>query len=209
MKYILLVDDQAIVRYGTIQLLMELYPGVQVKTAKDIDEMVDQLNKSKFELLILDIDFPGSSSFGMLDIIRLRQPDIKILVFSGYDEKLYAQRYLSAGAHGYLSKRDPEKKLGLAINTISQGNVYVSEELKQMLAGGKKETGGVMKNPMISLSDRELEVMNLLAGGLSLPEISERLNLQLSTVSTYRHRIFEKLDVSNVIDLVEKMKLYT
>lgn len=209
MKRILLVDDQAIVCYGTIQLLKENYPRAEVTSAKDVNEMVAHLNDQNFDLIILDINVPGGSNFGMLDIIRLRQPQIKILIFSGYDPRIYGQRYLDAGAHGFLSKQAPEKELAKAIDTVLNGGIYIPIQLKDILNEDVSPKARTSGNPLELLSNREIEVMNLLSEGLSPLEISVRLNLQLSTVSTYKHRIFEKLNVNNVIDLVQKTRLYS
>lgn len=130
MKHVLLVDDLAIVRLGTTHLLKQYFPGAEVSTAEDVNEMITHLDKTKFDLLILDISFPGGNNSGMLDIIKMRQPHVKILIYSGHNEKIFVPRYFNAGAHGFLSKSESGKKLEKAITTILQGEIYISEDLK-------------------------------------------------------------------------------
>jgi len=127
MKQVLLVDDLAIVRYGTTHLLHEQFPGTQVSTAGNVNEMVTHLDQAIFDLLILDIDFAPGNSLEILDIIRKKQPGIRILMFSGYIEMTDAQHYVAAGAHGFLLKSESERKLREAIDTIFKGNIYMSE----------------------------------------------------------------------------------
>jgi DNA-binding NarL/FixJ family response regulator len=207
MAQILVVDDQAIVRYGTVHLVHEHFRTAQIDTARDINEMVSSLRINRYDLILLDIQIQGGNNFNVLDIIRLRQPDVKVLIFSGYAETVYAHRYISAGARGFVSKFSSEKELQVAIQTVLQGEIYLSQTLKANL-NGIGFSGETAANPLHTLSNRELEVLNLLVEGLGAVEISVRLNLQLSTVSTYKRRIFDKLNVDNIIDLVEKSRLY-
>lgn len=208
MKNILIVDDHAIVRYGTMQILKQLFPGVHVSDAEDLDQMINCLRTHQFELLILDINIPGGNNLQMIDIVKLRQPDIKILVFSGYDEHLYALRYLQSGADGYLMKHSPETELKTAIHVIMNNDKYISPAIKEdLLKGVDNNKTQASHNPLSNLSNREMEVMQSLVNGLSISEISISLNLQVSTVSTYKHRIFEKLGISNIVDLIEKARV--
>jgi two-component system, NarL family, invasion response regulator UvrY len=130
MKQVLLVDDLAIVRYGTTHLLHEQFPGTQVSTAGNVNEMVTHLDRAIFDLVILDIDFAPGNILEILGNIRQKQPGTRVLIFSGYIEITHAQRYVAAGAHGFLLKSESERKLKDAINTIFKGNIYMSEGLK-------------------------------------------------------------------------------
>lgn len=168
------------------------------------------LGESLFDLLILDINIPGGNNLQMIDVARLKRPGIRILIFTAYDEQLYAIRYLQAGANGYLHKLASEDQIKKAIETVLNDEQYMSREVKDVLVQmvmthGKKNTP---TNPLHSLSNREIEVARFLVQGFSLIEISRALHLQLSTVSTYKNRIFEKLKISNLVELVEKIKLY-
>ena len=209
MKNILIVDDHTIVRYGTMQIIKQLLPDVHVSDAEDLDQMIKCLREHQFELLILDINIPGGNNLQMIDIVKLRQPDIKILIFSGYDEQLYALRYLQSGADGYLTKHSSETEFKTAIHVVMNNDKYISPAIKEHLLNGIDDTKNpVIQNPFRSLSNREMEVMQSLVDGLSVGDISIRLNLQVSTVSTYKHRIFEKLQISNIVELIDKVRLH-
>ena len=202
MYQILIADDHSIVRYGTSVVVKELLPAGTIKEAHNFDQVLKLLETNTFHLLVLDINIPGGNNLQMMDVVRLRQPGIKILIFSGYDEQLYALRYLQAGADGYVVKQAPERELKTAIHTILNNNKYISPGIKDHLKGlGAKNSSS---NPLTSLSNREMEVMQLLIKGTSVAEIGVELSLQISTVSTYKSRIFEKMGVNNVVELVEK-----
>jgi len=205
---ILIADDHSIVRYGTALVVKEVLPTGTLHEARNFDELLKLLDTYTFHLLVLDINIPGGNYLQMIDVIRLRQPDVKILVFSGYDEQLYALRYLQAGADGYVVKQAPEGELKTAIQTILNNDKYISPAIKQSLINGLNTPRVTGQNPLTSLSNREMEVLQLLVKGASVAEISQSLSLQISTVSTYKSRIFEKLEVTNIVALVEKVKLY-
>lgn len=209
MKKILLVDDHAIVQYGIIQLISHEFPETKICTAGNMDEMIQKLRQEKFDLLIMDINIPGGNNLQMVDIVKLRQPDIRILVFSGYDEEVYALRYLQSGVHGYLNKNNSEKELPNAIKAILNGEKYVSQAVRELLLNkATTDNAEETRNPLRKLSNRELDVLQSLINGMSLSEIGSSLNLGVSTVSTYKQRIFEKLGIHNIIELVEKVKLF-
>jgi DNA-binding NarL/FixJ family response regulator len=208
--HILIADDHAIVRHGTMLFINEWLPGASISEADNFNKVVKMLGESPFDLLILDINIPGGNNLQMIDVARLKRPGIRILIFTAYDEQLYAIRYLQAGANGYLHKLASEDQIKKAIETVLNDEQYMSREVKDVLVQmvmthGKKNTP---TNPLHSLSNREIEVARFLVQGFSLIEISRALHLQLSTVSTYKNRIFEKLKISNLVELVEKIKLY-
>jgi two-component system invasion response regulator UvrY len=208
MKRILIADDHAIVRYGTALLMNQLFPTGHIAEAANFNEVLALLENQSFDLLILDINIPGGDNLQMIDVIRLRNPESKILIFSGYDEQLFAVRYLQAGVNGYLMKDSSQQDLKTAVQAVLKNDIYTSKEIKQQLlqniAGKKAQTD----NPLQSLSDREAEVIQLLTKGYGIAEISKLLHLQISTVSTYKTRIFEKMNVDNIVALVEKVRLY-
>lgn len=206
---VLIADDHAIVRYGTGLLVKELLPNGNVHEAANFQQMLELLEQNRFDLLILDVNIPGGNNLQMIDVIRLRQPNVKILVFSGYSEQMFAIRYLQAGANGYLMKDSARTELKTAIQTVLNNEIYTSTEIKQQLLSSITEKKQTASNPLHSLSDREAEVMQQLIKGSSTAAIAKALNLQISTVSTYKARVFEKLGVNNIVDLVEKVRLYT
>jgi len=206
---VLIADDHAIVRYGTSLLVKEVLPEGIIQEAVNFEQMIQMLDTHPFDLLILDINIPGGNNLQMIDVIRLRQPAIKILIFSGYDEQLFAIRYLQAGANGYLMKHSPQNELKTAVQTILKNDIYTSAEIKQHMLHSISEKKQPVQNPLHMLSDRELEVMQQLITGAPIATIARNLNLQISTVSTYKTRVFEKLQVTNVVELVEKVRLYS
>lgn len=208
-KYqVLIADDHSIVRYGTALVIKEMLPAGTIREANNFDQALKLLDTDRFDLLVLDINIPGGNNLQMIDVVKLRQPHVKILIFSGYDEQLYALRYLQAGADGYVVKQAPEGELKAAIQTIQNNDKYISPTVKQHLINGLTTKKATARNPLTGLSNREMEVMQLLVKGASVAEIGVTLSLQISTVSTYKSRIFEKMEVNNIVELVEKVKLY-
>lgn len=209
MTTILIADDHSIVRFGLSRLINGLPIPVQITEAKTFDEVILHMEEQSFNLIILDINLPGGNSLRMLHAIRLRLPEVKILIFSGYDEQLYAIDYLKAGANGYLEKKYAvEEEMVFAITTVLKNEVYMSPATRQQLIGQTINERQPEINPFTSLSSRETEVMHLLVKGMMVTKIAENLHLQMTTVSTYKTRIFEKLGVSNVVELADKVKRY-
>lgn len=208
MPNILVVDDQEVVRYGTTLILQKSIEDAHVSEASSFEDTLKMLSTKKFDLVILDIDMPGGNNHQMLDVIRLRHPDIKILIFSSYDEQIFGWRYLEAGADGFLSKKTGIEEIKNAVKTLLRDEKYLSPALKQTLLNNFTNKKSAT-NPIQRLSSRENNIMQLLIKGSSVAEIAEKLSLQISTVSTYKKRIFEKLQVSNVIEMIEKVQLYS
>jgi DNA-binding NarL/FixJ family response regulator len=208
MPNILVVDDQEVVRYGTTLILQKSIDNAQISEAGSFEDTLKMLSTKKFDLIILDIDMPGGNNHQMLDVIRLRHPDIKILIFSSYDEQIFGWRYLEAGADGFLSKKTGIEEIKNAVKTLLRNEKYLSPALKQTLLNNFTNKKAAV-NPIQRLSSRENNIMQLLIKGASVAEIAEKLSLQVSTVSTYKKRIFEKLQVSNVIEMIEKVQLYS
>ena len=173
------------------------------------DEVIVYLETKSFDLLILDINIPGGNNLQMIDAVRLRQPGIRILMFSGYDEQLFAINYIQAGADGYLVKYSPEEEIRSAIGAVLNGQKYMSAATKEQLINMLHSQREPSQNPLSILSGREIEVMYLLTKGIPVARIADMLNLQVTTVSTYKTRIFEKLQISNIVELLEKVKMYS
>jgi DNA-binding NarL/FixJ family response regulator len=205
MPDILIAEDYSIVRVGTMILIREIYPDARIVEAETFEEVLKELTTATFDLLLLDIHIPGGDNLQMIEAVHLRQPGVPILIFSSYEEHMYALRYMQAGAKGYLQKRSAPEEIKKAIQKVINNEKYMSNEVQQLLVNQAlyADTGDGTK----SLSNREMEVMQLLIKGATTSEIKISLNLQDSTVSTYKSRIFEKLQVSNVIELAEKVRL--
>jgi|ERR1044072_38346 DNA-binding NarL/FixJ family response regulator len=205
---ILIADDHSIVRYGLTKIIATLPDPVTVSTVEAFDDAVSLLSKQPFDLLILDINLPGGNSIQMLHAVRLQRPNIMVLIFSAYDEKMYAIDYLLAGADGYLSKNSSEEETKLAIQTLLKREKYMSAVTRQQMLNKLNQHKQPEVNPFDALSVREIEVMNLLTKGIPLQKIADVLHLQVSTVSTYKTRIFSKLEINSIIELLEKIRLH-
>ncbi|MBP1650805.1 MAG: two component transcriptional regulator, LuxR family [Bacteroidetes bacterium] len=208
MPNILVVDDQEVVRYGTTLILQKSIEDVHVSEAGSFEDTLKILSSKPFDLVILDIDMPGGNNHQMLDVIRLRHPDIKILIFSSYDEQIFGWRYLEAGADGFLSKKMGIEEIKNATKSLLRDEKYLSPALKQTLLNNITRKKNNI-NPLDRLSNRESNIMQLLIKGLSVADIADKLSLQVSTVSTYKKRICEKLQVSNIVEMIEKVQLYS
>lgn len=209
MKTILVADDHTIVRLGVTHIITTLALPTAIHEAETFDQVITMLDKQPYDLLILDINIPGGNSLQMIDAVKLRQPKIKILIFSGYDEQLFAINYMQAGADGYLVKYSPEDEIRNAILTVLNHQKYMSAATREQMLNMLNTHREPVQNPLSNLSGREIEVMNLLTKGIPVARIAEMLHLQVTTVSTYKTRVFEKLGISNIVELLEKVKMYS
>lgn len=203
----LVADDHSVVRQGVSLMIKELFSNALIHKAGNFKDTLHLLNEEHIDLLILDVNFPDGNSINIIAEIKAIQPDIKILIFSAYDENIYAMRYLNAGASGYLSKETSEEEMKRAISSMILSGKYITQNVKDRILDSyisKKPT-----NPLDLLSNREIEVAELLIKGYGNLEIIEHLNIKKTTVSTYKNRIFEKLEIDNLADLIKFFQLYS
>lgn len=210
MKNVLITDDHGIVRLGASILVEKTIKDAQISQAEDFEEMITLLKQQNFDLMLLDINMPGGNNIKMLEEILAIQPDLKILVVSSYEESIYALRYIMAGASGYVNKNSSKQNLIDAISQVAEGKKYMSAEIKEMyfnsLVNGKSSK--IENNPLNLLSNREMDVSKHLIKGESIQDVAKALNLKNSTVSTYKTRVFEKLQIENIADLIEIFRLH-
>jgi DNA-binding NarL/FixJ family response regulator len=199
MLRILIADDHTIVRKGIIQILLADFPSAVIEEASTAEELIEKTIKGDWEIVITDISMPGRSGVEALHQIKLSKPSLPVLILSMYPEEQYAIRLLKAGASGYLNKEVAPAQLITAIKTILWGKRYITSAIAETMANHLSKDDS--KLPHEHLSNREFEVMKLLASGKSLSEISELLMLSVSTISTYRARIFSKMEVNNIAAL--------
>jgi DNA-binding NarL/FixJ family response regulator len=197
---ILIADDHSVIRQGVSLMLKDAFETVEIEQADSLYETLNLLKDTTFDLLLLDINLPGGNSAVMIDDVRGMQKDLKVLMFSAYEEEQYALRYLQAGVQGYLNKLSSEEKILEAVNVVLNGGVYFGESINTDIS---KDA-----NPLDALSARELEIAGMLVKGEGNLEISNKLGIGMSTVSTYKSRIFEKLGVTNVVAMAEQYWLY-
>jgi len=197
---VLVADDHAVVRRGVVQILAESPHIVVAGEASCGSEVLRAVRENDYDIVLLDIAMPGGSGLEVLKELQSLKPDVQVLILSMYPEKQYALRALKAGAAGYLTKDSAPDELIEAIERISQGNKYITRSLAQEMAS---ELGGKAgKERHEALSDREYQVMRLLAAGKSVSEIATQLSLSVKTVSTYRTRILEKLDLKTTAEIM-------
>ncbi|ANF49108.1 DNA-binding response regulator [Chryseobacterium glaciei] len=195
-KKILLADDHYIVTFGTSMLLKNHFSDVSIECAENYDEVKEKIRSERFDLIILDIEMPGSTFKFMVKELKRIQEDLMILIFSSAKESA-ALEYIHEGAEGFINKLCSEKALIKAVESIfDQGYYYPSKLIDQAFNRSKKNGTEV-------LSERELQVFRLLVQGNGNLEISNILNINISTVSTYKRRIYAKLGVKNIIDLLK------
>lgn len=191
---ILVADDHEIVRDGLKRILGAAGDLQVAAEAADGDQALAFVRANDFDVAMLDMSMPGLSGIDLIKRLKAEKPKLKVLVLSMHGEQQYAARALKAGASGYLTKDSAAEQLVQAIRKIAAGGVHISEAAAvSLVAGGE---------PQRALSDREFEVLRLLASGLGPTEIGERLHLSVKTVSTHKTRILEKLNLTGTADLV-------
>lgn len=201
-KNILLVDDHLVVRKGVEIILSNSIPGATIYNVENYDEAIKLVNVIKFDIVILDININGVENIKIMNKIKSIQKDLKILIFSSHDENQYGVRYIQNGADGYLNKFCSEDKVVSVVNEILENGMFYSKDLKAKLIAKSKQYSNTIEN----LSNREFEIAQLLINGYGNLEISNKLEIQMSTVSTYKNRIFDKLDINNVVALSKLFK---
>ncbi len=197
MKF-LIADDHAVVRKGLIQLLREEFAMAEVAEVTNGNAVLEEVRKQLWDAILLDISMPGRSGIEIVKQIRTNGIKTPILIISMYPEEQYAIRALKAGASGFLNKESANEELLAAVHKILSGRKYISSSIADKLAETLGETGEI---PSHELSDREMQVLQLIASGKTVSEIAEELSLSVNTVSTYRTRILEKLSLHNNAEL--------
>ena len=195
MLKILIADDHAIVREGIKQILAEIPDKVTTDEAINGHEVIQKIWNNNYDLVLLDISMPGRSGLDILKQLKSEKPALKILILSMHPEEQYAIRALKAGASGYLTKESTPLELTEAIKKVSIGKKYVSSSLAETLASHLETTAEKPRHE--TLSNREFEVMCMIASGKTVKEIADDLSLSVKTISTYRARILEKMNMKN------------
>jgi two-component system invasion response regulator UvrY len=199
MLRVLLADDHAIIRKGLRQLLLEEYPSALIQEAADAGSAINKIISDEFDIIICDLSMPGRSGLDVLQFVKQQGLKTPVLILSIHPEEQYAVRTLKAGASGYLSKDTATEELTKAVSRILQGRKYISASVAEIMVSElDTETA---KPPHELLSDRELQVFKELADGKPVSEIAEQLHLSITTVSTYRSRILDKMEMKSNADM--------
>lgn len=206
METILIADDHEIVRRG-VRMIIEGFPQkYNFIEASTCAEVMKILSVQPVDYAILDMMLADGNVFSTTQQLAAYSDRIKILVYSMNAERIYAKRLLQKGIRGFVCKQSNMMELENGIRSLLKGEIYISPALKENLFNPSKKA--ISENPIDALSDRELEVVEYLAAGMGAKEISRKMNLDITTVSTYRRRAFEKLEVQNTIELKDKFLLY-
>ena len=201
---ILVVDDHPIVREGLAQLINRQEDLIVCGHAEDPARALDAIGVLKPDLLIIDLTLKGIDGIELIKTVATGFARLPVLVFSVFDEALYAERALRAGARGYVMKREPTEKVILAIRRVLSGEIYVSERMaKKLLHKYFDRRQTIRGSPIERLSDRELSVFRLIVQGLGTRQIAEHLHLSVKTIESHRAHIMEKLNLKSATELVQ------
>lgn len=199
MTRVLIADDHAIVRRGLKEILVRELEDSTFGEAKDAEEILVRMQCGDWDLLILDITMPGRSGLDVLRDLKVLRPKLPVLVLSVHSEAQYGKRILSAGASGFMNKESAPEELIVAVRKVLAGGLYVSSVLAERLA---LELNAEVRDVQDTLSHREFEVLRMIALGNTMSQIAEGLHLSVSTVSTYRARILEKMGMTTTAELM-------
>jgi DNA-binding NarL/FixJ family response regulator len=202
-KRLLIIDDHPMMRTGLAQLIDNEGDLKVCAEADNAGQAIDLVAKQKFDLALCDISLPDKNGLELIKDIRALNPDLPILVVSMHDEMIYAERVLRAGGRGYIMKQAGGEKFIRAIRQVLAGQIYVSEKMSSRIL--EKFSGGNKKSddsPVSKLSDRELEVFQLIGHGKGTRDIAEQLHLSVKTVEVHRANIKSKLEIKTATDLV-------
>ena len=197
---VLIADDHAILRRGLKEILMREMEGAVCGEAKDATETLARVQEGDWELVILDITMPGRSGLDALKDLKAARPRLPVLVLSMHPEDQYAKRILRAGASGYMNKESAPEELIKAVRKVLAGGRYVSAALAEKLASDLSEDAGQPIDE--ALSDREFEVLRMIGAGKTVGQIADELHLGLTTISTYRARLLEKMNMTTTAELM-------
>ncbi len=196
----LIVDDHVIIREGLKQILADAFSEAEFGEASNGAEALKQIETQPWDIVLLDITMPGKGGLDVLKQMVNSQPNVAVLVLSMHPEDQYAMRALKTGAAGYLTKNIASEEVVGAVKKVLAGGKYVSPSLAEELAANLNTS--VLKTPLQTLSDREFQVMRLIAMGKAVKEIGFELSLSVKTVSTYRTRILLKMKLKTNADII-------
>ena len=197
---VLITDDHPVVRLGIRQILEDKDNIGLIHEAGNGKELIDKLREQEYDVILLDISLPGRSGLNLINQVKKMQKSAAVLILSMHSEEIYAMKAFKYGASGYFTKSSPPEELIFAIYKVSQGERYISNSLADKLVDSRLTES---EKPLhLSLSARELEVLNLFASGKTVGQIARELSLSPKTISTYRERLLSKLELKTTSDLI-------
>jgi two-component system invasion response regulator UvrY len=197
---ILIADDHPVVRKGVKNILASEVQGIECGEARNGREILDELERGEWDLVILDITMPGRGGLDVLKELKQRRPKLPVLVLSIHSEAQYGKRAFMLGASGFVNKESAPDELVRAVRQILGGRMYVSPAMAESLAAHVKPDSDRPLHE--SLSDREFEILRLLGSGKTITQIAEQLHLSVTTISTYRARILTKMNMKTTAELM-------
>lgn len=202
---ILLADDHSLIRQGIFFLLEEMEIATLILQTSNLQQTLESIKENSIDIAIIDAHFPDGNSLTIIPEIKKISPETKILIFSGIDESAHSLKYINAGANGFLSKMSEEEEIKNAILKMYESGEYISATTQALLLSSLRDPGSV--NPLFRLSERELQIAEMYAEGLGNLEIANALNIKQNTVSTLKKRIFDKLNIENIVELIGLIKI--
>ena len=196
---LIIADDHPIVREGLKQIIADSQHFTVSDEAGDGPELLDKVRKEDFDVIILDLKMPGMDGLDVLKQLKVEKPRIPVIILTVHPEAQYALRILRAGASGYLTKESVSTELITAIRKVHRGGKYISPSLAEKIAFALDTDSEKMLHE--TLSDREYQVMYMIASGKTVTEIAEEISLSVKTISTYRARILEKMNMKTNAEL--------
>jgi two-component system, NarL family, invasion response regulator UvrY len=206
MKKFLLADDHHIVRTGLILIIKDEFPNAEIDECNNGDCVWEKIQRTAYDLVILDITMPATDSLGLLKNIFTHKPNQKVMIFTMNNAAIYAKKYLAMGVKGFINKEAEPSEVRHGIVAILNNRKYLGPDMKRIITG--EDIDNQVSTPFDSLTIRELEIMNHLVEGKNVSDIAEILFLHISTVSTHKANIMAKLNVSNVIELTRMVRLF-
>jgi DNA-binding NarL/FixJ family response regulator len=206
---VLIVDDHPVVRHG-LRELISAEPDLQVcNEASGATEAIALMEESTPDLVLVDISLRDGNGIDLIKRIRARHKSVRMLVVSMHDESLYAERAIAAGASGFINKQEATENLAAAIHDVLAGGIYVSPRTAERLQSTRKERRESPQSEISRLSDREIEVFELIGRGMTTREIAARLSLSVKTIETHRMNIKSKLDLDTNVALIRRAVQWT
>jgi two-component system, NarL family, invasion response regulator UvrY len=208
MPCILIADDHVIIRRGLVFLLDSYFGQFEINEAESTNEILPLVMKNSFTHLILDMQLQDGNVLEIFEELRREYPAIKILIYTMSPEDIFGRRMIQMGADGFLSKLSPEEEVLTALRAFLDGKKYISSNLQDLIEAHKNPKTRNHDSPFQQLSTRETEVLIRLLKGQGVKEIAKELDIKSNTAATFKGRLFDKLGVSNLIDLQNMANIY-
>lgn len=201
---VLLADDHSLIRQGIVFLLEDMDWECEIFHASNLQQLMNSIQEHPIDIAIIDAHFPDGNSISVVPEIKKISPKTKVLIFTGIEESTHSLKFLNAGADGFLSKLNEEEEISEAIKKMYTHGSYISDVTQALLRNSISNP--TLINPLLSLTERELQIAEMYAEGLGNLEIANQLDVKQNTVSTLKKRIFDKLNIENIVELIDLMK---